>query len=238
MKERPILFSGEMVRAILTGQKTQTRRVCKIQPELVNGLWQLTAPAGKPFKPEGGQVCSVLRTNIESDIATHLGSLPCPYGVPGDRLWVRECFGFTAQWPLSYQRQWLAERGPWLPGNITMAYRADDPEGNWCWKPSIHMPKIYSRIMLEIVNVRVERVREITEEDAREEGIIIPDYMAGTVRLPHGGAPVLRTSYGSRFADLWDRINAKRGYGWDTNPWVWVIEFQMKNRGADGQGIG
>jgi len=234
MKERPILFSGEMVRAILNGQKTQTRRVCKLQPTRdIYGWWILTADEGKPFLVNG-QACSVLKTTEVDDLRAALQSLPCPYGVPGDRLWVRECFGFTAQWPLSYQRQWLAERSPWLPGNITMAYRADEPEGNWCWKPSIHMPKIYSRITLEIVNVRVERVREITEDDAREEGIIIPDYMAGTVRLPHGGAPVLRTSYGSRFADLWDRINAERGYGWDTNPWVWVIEFKrVETKGGE-----
>ena len=199
MKERPILFSGEMVRAILAEQKTQTRRVMKPQPvNLVDAIqWK-----------------------------------KCPHGIPGDRLWVRETW--AAPGYLDHRKP--SDIEDWNP----ILYRADgfiarQFEVGWSWlafmfgrwRPSIFMPRWASRIMLEIVNVRVERVREITEEDAREEGIIIPDYMAGTVRLPHGGAPVLRTSYGSRFADLWDRINAKPGYGWDTNPWVWVIEFRV-----------
>ena len=194
MKERPIIFSDEMVRAILEGQKTQTRRVIKPQPlNLIDAV---------RFKT-------------------------CPYGVPGDRLWVRECFGFTAKWTMSYQRQWLAERGPWLPGNITMAYRSDEPEGNWCWKPSIHMPKIYSRITLEIVNVRVDRLQDISEEDACAEGIEIIERSYGMAyRDYRGKSGAWMSEARASFGTLWDRINAKQGYGWDTNPWVWVIEFR------------
>lgn len=140
----------------------------------------------------------------------------CKYQT-GMRLWVRECFGFTAKWPLSYQRQWLAERSPWLPGNITMAYRADNPTGPWCWKPSIHMPKIYSRITLEITNVRVERLQEISPDDAIAEGALVA--LGPLSGHEFRGDPI------RMYRELWNRVNAGRGYGWDTNPWVWVIEF-------------
>ena len=127
----------------------------------------------------------------------------CPYGQVGDRLWVRETF---------------CEH---TTGGVI--YRADEKplEGIYSyhtWRPSIHMPRWASRITLEITEVRVERVQEITEEDAKTEGV-------NEISL------IDRDGYYSSFADLWDSINAKRGYGWDTNPWVWVISFDKVKDG-------
>lgn len=174
MKERPILFSGEMVRAILEGRKTMTRRVIK------------------PFVPI-----------IDF----------CPYGKTSDRLWVRETFAHVSSWS-HYNR--LAPNSKWL-------YRADKEWPVSRWKPSIFMPRLASRITLEITGVRVEQVRDISENDASAEGLQdwYPDPQKPNP-YPNGG-PYTNIQ---RFAALWDSINKKRGYGWDSNPWVWVIEFK------------
>jgi hypothetical protein len=190
MKERPILFSAEMVRAILDGRKTQTRRVAKL-----NASGRVKLP-GSPSN-----------WHCEDPDAV----LACPYGQPGDRLWVRETFRVID--------------GQTQP-RIAIDYRAD-PEDKWCrigdflcdgkkWTPSIYMPRLASRILLEITNVRVERVQEISDKDCLAEGI-------ADLAIPL--RPDL-TMYRSSYADLWDSINAKRGFGWDANPWVWVIEFR------------
>ena len=213
MKERPIIFSGPMVRAILDGAKTQTRRVVKPQPpEYV-----------RMDRGEEEWTCKVLggyRKWFDKrwgwSIGADWGEQPwydgptCPYGVPGDRLWVRETFAdipATAPGHMHYK------------ANATMADLAWFAEEGWKWTPSIFMPRWASRITLEITGVRVERVRDISEEDARAEGI--PDeYRAGHCIY-----------YRPRFKTLWDSINAKRGFGWDSNPYVWVVEF--KRVGAD-----
>lgn len=193
MKERPILFSGEMVRAILEGRKTQTRRVLKSQPR-------------GNYKPTGfiDKGC-----DYEFHDAEHEAKYwHCPYGKPGDRLWIRESW---ANIPETY------------PGNLHLKADAtkDDllwfTEMGWKWKPSIHMPRWASRITLEIVNIRVERLQDISEEDAKAEGAIPVGWIKHEEHLPH---------YVKSFIKLWNSINAKRGYGWDTNPWVWVIEFK------------
>ena len=134
---------------------------------------------------------------------------PCPYGVPGDRLWVRETFYSNGMCKNTMSCHYRATyNGLFTPDTVP-----------WKWTPSIFMPRWASRITLEITGVRVERVQDISEEDARAEGI--PDeYRAGH-----------RIYYRPRFKTLWDSINAKRGFGWDSNPWVWVVEF--KRVGAD-----
>lgn len=172
MKERPILFSGGMVRAILDGRKTQTRRVIKPQPS-------------KPVGPNHDGLWS----DTCDPVTRYFG---CPYGQPGDRLYVRET------WRIN------------LSGNIW--YRADGKSvADGLWKPSIHMPRILSRITLEIESVRVERVQEITPDDCRAEGI---------------GDEF--NDIGARycFGQLWNEINEPRGFGWEVNPWVWAITFR------------
>lgn len=176
MSEHPILFSGPMVRAILAGQKTMTRRV-------VNG------EALKWLTPD---------TFPPAFVADWNGL--CPYGVPGDLLWVREAF----------------MPRPGFERVSRPHYRADDDRPEWrgLWKPSIHMPRWASRITLRVTDVRVERVQEITEGDAVREGVqAIPE------------APASLTDR-TAFASLWDSLNAKRGHGWDVNPWVWVVSFE------------
>lgn len=193
INEKPILFSGLMVRAILEGRKSQTRRVVKPNPD-ISGHW-------KEWTPE--------RTD-------HWIRM-CPYGKPGDRLWVRETWGDMA-----------------LPGyGPVIAYRADpdEPEKGMGlppgmkWKPSIHMPRYFSRLTLEITEVRVQRVQEISEEDAKAEGIY-----RGTNGLyanyPQGETVPGWSDPRKSFQSLWDSINSKRGFGWEKNPFVWAISFK------------
>jgi len=180
VKSKPILFSGPMVRAILDGRKTQTRRVVKqLLPE--NRREGLTISASM-----------------------------CPYGKPrykrdpGDRLWVKE------SWIPAY----FSDKRP--------GYRADwrDPEDipEPKWKPSLFMPRWASRITLEITGVRVERVKAISEDDAKAEGVEGDN--VGDFGIPC-------KEYVIPFADLWDSINGKKpGRSWADNPWVWVIEFE------------
>lgn len=169
MTERPILFSGEMVRAILEGRKTQTRRVMKPQPDT-------------EFP------CVYDRE--------------CLYGIPGDRLWVREAFSIYDH-----------------PEGPVCFYKADHPQDEYLkWRPSIHMPRWVSKILLEITDIRVERLKDISEEDAKAEGVVI-----GVEEFKVTGTD---RPYKLAYSLLWDLINAKRGFGWDVNPWVWVIEFK------------
>lgn len=188
MKERPIIFSGDMVRAILAGTKTQTRRVIKPQP------YRVHLPA--IYCKRKGQY----------------GLDACPYGVPGDRLWVRETWRDD-----SYDCEWGTR--------MQYSYRADFPhgDGGGNWRPSIHMPRHASRILLEITGVRAEHLQDITNEDCYAEGITQEQANEQWYDGPHPE---------SVFANLWDSLNAKRGYGWDVNPWVWVIEFKPLALGA------
>jgi hypothetical protein len=182
-----------MVRAILEGRKTQTRRVVKPQ-------WRRqTVRISKEFD---GAICPIvwLDKPVQKGCKTGHVFVPSPYGQPGDRLWVRETFA---------------------TGYGAVFYKADDDLAT-CgmvvpWKPSIFMPRELSRITLEIAGVRVERVQDISEKDARAEGCepMHRDDLGQTFR-----------TYRRGYQSLWDSINAKRGYGWDANPWVWVIEFR------------
>lgn len=188
MKERPILFSAPMVRALLDGSKKQTRRVVKPQPYRDDYM-------------------------ADGDVRRQFAMLS-PYGQPGDRLWVRETH--RAVWGQS-------------PGYlIGVDYKAD-PQEKWermrdhggrpNWTPSIHMRREYSRILLEVVSVRLERLNECSEADARAEGVIIEDRHAGGYCADESLPPAVRA-----YRELWNEINGTGA--WQANPWVWVIDLK------------
>ncbi|OAZ19676.1 hypothetical protein AYK88_22920 [Klebsiella aerogenes] len=228
MKERGMIFNGEMVRAILDGRKTQTRRIMKVQPE--------------PSKSRPGDFwfsSKKLESMVHiSDFAP--GNSPiadyhlfiqehcCPFGAVGDRIWVRET---------------------WARYNIDqnshdLAYRATTPadwpeEGRW--RPSIHMPRWASRILLEITNVRIERLNAISPEDAESEGLECTNFtgFGDEPGLPSYPEPdvyfdPLKKQWKEyppeAFAGLWESIYGEGS--WKANPWVWVIEFKRVEGGA------
>lgn len=195
MRERPILFNGADVRAILAGQKTQTRRVLKMP----HGYWE-TSPNGLVPIPAG-----------------------CPFGRPGDRLWVREAH---AIFPTHGQHRADSERwGPWggLPTMLSadrtqIAYFREgfdrcDPGR---WRPSIHMPRWACRLVLEITAVRVERLQAISSLDVLAEGVPPLEVLVQPSEFA--------------FRELW----TSTGGDWDSNPWVWVIEFNKINEVSNG----
>lgn len=215
---RPILFNAEMVRAILAGRKTQSRRPISPQPaipaarfvpyNLAKGLWLPETNSGK------------------SGLSADWRTIKCPHGVRGDRLWVRETWGFSAELPASTRSEM-----DWLTFRDLRGYRADDPAGNWCWRPSIHMPRWASRITLEITDVRVQRLQEISDDDAVAEGVEETGRelrIAGRLRMEWRsyGRGTTCTSAQASFSTLWDSIYAPRGLSWLANPWVWVLTFQ------------
>lgn len=184
MRERGIPFKAEMVRAILAGRKTMTRRL---------------------YKPRA-------QDNIDDPLGP-LWSLPSPYGVPGDRLWVREAFivghedghgGWSVLCPSGHTER---------DGRVFYRATFDEPDPNehgaMPWRPSIHMPRWTSRLLLEVTDVRVERLQDISAADCEAEG---------------GFSPV-------SFADAWEAINGKRA-PWASNPWVWVISFSRVEAAA------
>lgn len=198
MTERPILFTTEMVKAVLAGTKTQTRRV--IQPKL-----QAAGKITRIIVDENGDAWQGINP---------VSLLSCHYGKPGDHLWVRETWNNRD--PLWGQK--IAKTAQ------PVIYKADGG-GYSPWIPSVHMPRWAGRINLEITNVRVERVQDISEEDAKAEGCTMDDdpYWRPTGFDPDSGGNL---SYKNTFSWLWDSINEKRGLAWSVNPWVWVIEFR------------
>jgi len=226
MKERPILFSGEMVRAILRGRKTQTRRVINPQP-IINEHGIVTGPL--KWTPSGG----IYVWNVEQwkEIAASYSS---PYGQPGNLLWVRET------WRAGREDNGLkpSELDPkhtdlWWEADHSSLRRLNGKPGKK--RPSIFMPRWASRITLQVTGVRVERVQDITENDAYAEGIGDPAYdheiFGGCLAHIGGGCGACANCDPiSHFKYLWNDINASRGYGWDKNPWVWVVEFDRRER--------
>lgn len=168
-----------MVQAILAGEKTQTRRVCRVQPKIIDAGFDITATI----------------------------SAGCPYGVPGDWLWVRETWAVHKDLDRVIPRDCIGSK---------VWYYATDHKDEWCgrWRPSIHLPYNFHRIDLEVTRVCYERLQSISESDAEAEGIEprIPNHVVGAVY---------------RYAQLWNSINDKRGYSWDSNPFVWVVSFRV-----------
>lgn len=219
MKERPILFSGEMVRAILESRKTQTRRLVKVQPP--SDAYQITTLMDSTAKAERKRIGSHRWAIVEDlKIVEEYGKhFSCPYGQPGDRLWVRETWAdnfsshvshagilyrATAATDRSHHGYWAKEVAP----NKWVDYY-DRP---FKWKPAIFMPRGVARLTLEVVKVRVERLQEISDADTVAEGIA----------SGHAG------EYGrAAFRSAWDQINGKRA-SWASNPWVWVVEFKRE----------
>lgn len=216
-KERPILFSGPMVRAILEGRKTQTRRLVAGAHGAFwdHGAWRPVC--------EGGRI--VRWATADGDEGPGAPAPACPYGVPGDRLWVREAWAVGRVFDLTRAGEIPATCGDGLP----VWYAADGiAEESWAnrgrWRPSIHMPRWASRILLEVTDVRVQRLQSISEDDAKAEGVepldINPEQPVIGVGYTFGQRP-----YSASFACLWDEINEDRA-PWSSNPWVWVVSFR------------
>ena len=193
-KERPIIFSGPMVRSILDGRKTQTRRIIKPQPAWVYGD---TVP-------------------VKTADADPKGAIRCPYGKPGDRLWVRETFRIFCN---VHDGGFPEDHFPCECRKVD-AYRAtiEHPE-MVDWRSPIHMPRWASRILLEVVSVRVERLQDISEADALAEG-----------GWEYKACPRHKDPRGS-YRDLWESIHGN-AQSWQANPWVWVVEFKRVEGGA------
>lgn len=211
MKERGILMQAESVRGILAGAKTHTRRVIKppriwekqFYQKFANE-WELQ-PDGKwqPYDEDGYQSCAAIK---------------CPYGVIGDKLWVRETWARTMATAYRQSPGVVFTPNPEDP-TVGVVYRA-----GWTrvkpgpWKSSMHMPRWASRILLEVKEIRVERLQDIKPIDVVAEGVYEPTY--NYTNLESIGAIL-------RFESVWNSINEKRGFGWDVNPWVWVVVFEM-----------
>lgn len=214
MKERGMIFNGDMVRALLDGRKTQTRRAVKG----VDGAVSFS----REWDVNGKEIFIVLGEKDQTGMNPVLGAISCPFGMVGARIWVRETW---------------AEAGASAP-NLTL-YRANYPEhipsqyenvptaDSILWRPSIHMPRWASRILLEITEVRVERLNSISERDAVAEGIKTGRCGNETTwrdafYVPGDNQPYFNAA--TAYGDLWSSIYGEDS--WAANPWVWVIEFK------------
>ncbi|WP_354690920.1 hypothetical protein [Phytobacter sp. RSE-02] len=221
MKERGLIFNAEMVRAILDGRKTQTRRIAKLSHE--RGM------KNPVVRGKNGQA---------SYVGCHLAAMLCPFGQPGDRIWVREtwallgnedgccidwngklCKGDEREAARIYRascEQKPGDYGLWsIPDDADWKTYTENEKFEGAWRPSIHMPRWASRITLEITGVRVERLNAISEEDARAEGVVLPECCH---------------AYCHGFSLLWQSIYGEES--WQANPWVWVISFKRVEGGA------
>ncbi|WP_087661423.1 hypothetical protein, partial [Klebsiella pneumoniae] len=217
MKERGVIFNGEMVRAILHGRKTQTRRIVKGTDGAVKFC--------KEWDINGEEIFVVLGEKDHTGMNPVLGALSCPFGAVGDRIWVREAFRVhslaTDVATLAYK---ASERNSWTEQThrvpVAVCNKPATPEK---WTPSLHMPRWASRILLEITDVRVERLNAISEEDARAEGIIDGGCLNCGEPEPCGCANP-EPDATDAFAYLWQSIYGQES--WNADPWVWVIEFK------------
>jgi hypothetical protein len=230
--EHMLYLTDDSVRAVLrtVNPKTQTRRVVKLPHNNPLGVWEPTLVGG----PNGGRTAAGETIPEQGGIwHTRTGdSLLCPYGQPGDRMWVREAWCHlsdvrTAD-PGSDALQRRAFYRADYPGGTLM--HDDDPAEKIKWRSSRFMPRWASRLTLEIMSVRVERVQDISYEDALAEGVY--DYAAILSDEPHpsGESPqqaARRLQWPQRlYRKLWESLNAARGHDWNSNPFVWVIEFK------------
>ncbi len=212
MKERPILFNTEMVKSILEGRKTQTRRILNCDHPVVTG-----------FVPNGiyGYWKGTAKSDavIQQYISTFPFTIKCPFGLVGDRLWVRETFRLFDSDECPH-----ADFPCGCPSWGTPLYRAShDCFDGEKWTPSIHMPRSASRILLEITNIRIERLNDISSDDAKAEGF---DYSTHPSSIEMGYAIGAKTNF--RFT--WEQIYGQNA--WNKNPWVWVVEFRLIEGGA------
>ncbi|EMO5815975.1 hypothetical protein SBK02_004390 [Raoultella planticola] len=236
MKERGMIFNGEMVRALLSGRKTQTRRPIKWRQTRATEIAEREDGSKWPWSEDTENVCDYWH--------------PCPFGNVGDRLWVRETFaclgnedGCAIDWndnlvkgggPESARiyrascEQKPGNYGLWsIPDDAFWKPHTDEMQFEGAWVPSIHMPRWASRILLEITDVRVERLNSISQEDAQAEGLELTGWRP-TYSDPDSGGEVM-TPY-DNFAELWSSIYGDES--WQANPWVWVIEFKRVEGGA------
>lgn len=233
MKDRPIIFRGDGVLAILADNKTQTRRIIKF-PSCPKWMQAIEHQAMKVAYPMlmGGWVF------WDSDVGQEFSDkvyqnapdgIRCPYGEPGDRHWCKEtwapmcraaapfCYCDKEEAVANHYTEYKADTGNLLPGDWPAENRED--EGCPKWRSPIFMPRWASRITLEIVSIRVERVQDITFEDCVAEGIAAYTAARGVLSAD---PPDKRW----KFIELWNSINEKRGFGWETNCWVWILEFK------------
>ena len=236
MTERGMIFNAEMVRAILDDRKTQTRRPIKWKQTRFTEIGEREDGSKWPWSEDAEHACDFWH--------------PCPFGAVGDRIWVRETWGVVSH---AFSDDGLMI--DWVPDRPSTAihempfgngyysgyaiYAADGDftwgdddgyeDGRSCWKPSIHMPRAASRILLEITDVRVERLNAISEEDARAEGIIDGGCLNCGEPEPCGCANP-EPDATDAFAYLWQSIYGQEN--WNANPWVWVIEFKRVEGGA------
>jgi hypothetical protein len=238
MKERGMIFNGEMVRAILDGRKTQTRRPIKWRQTRATEIAEREDGSKWPWSEDAENVCDYWH--------------PCPFGAVGDRIWVRETWailgnedGCCIDWEekickadeRSAARIYRASceqrprnYGLWsIPDDADWKPHTKDYQYEGAWRPSIHMPRWASRILLEITDARVERLNNISEEDARAEGIID----GGCVNCGESepcGCDHPQPDATDAFAYLWQSIYGQEN--WDANPFVWVIQFERVEGGA------
>lgn len=224
IKERPIIFSTDMVKAILEGRKTQTRRLLNPQPDIEGAISYTILPPGysqdEPKDLTHWQFELLVEDEIDIQDTLQYQYFKCPYGKPGDHLngdllYVRETFCY------------IPEEG--------YIFKADVPQEDWkrfVWKPSIHLPKKAARLWLQFRSLKVERLQDISEEDAIAEGVkklyetpsggAFKPYMDNTDLRVIGVGPI------NSFSQLWKSIHGPNS--WDLNPWVWVVEFEVVSK--------
>lgn len=232
MKERPIIMAAESVRAILAGRKRQMRRAVKPQPRHMNGIVPMWGVSPPPDPVEFGEKWCWREAGPDYPDDSS-DDRRCPYGVPGDRLWVKETYivghadghgGWSVLRPSGASDQ---------DGRVfyRASFREPPPHsaGALPWRTSLFMPRWASRLTLEVTGVRVERLQDISEEDAKAEGVERDTEPCDHRRFTCDEVNCAGSTYRSTFWDRWDAINAKRA-PWSSNPWVWVVEFRLLER--------
>jgi hypothetical protein len=237
-KEKPILFSTPMVRAILEGRKTMTRRVIKLKYSNTHFEMRTDKYGTRLVEKQNEEPGITIRRNADGTTTRTLLAVMDvnPKYKPGDMLWVRETWGDYAHDDPESHAAFFMYRADYPQGAKTYEWPEPDEFGDKIicdlprWHPSMFMPREAARIFLRVTDVRPERLQDINNEDcyaegAMEKGLCPP--MRMLIRNTEGSIP--RTN----FRILWDSLNVKRGYGWATNPWVWVYTFERIERGAN-----
>lgn len=247
-REKPILFNADMVRAILDGRKTQTRRIVKPHGWTIEQMSKYKFADVLNASESSGLSCQQPATSAYAGFQIGSNDTPgyfkCPFGTVGDQLWVRETFFAFGRWEMRYSEK--KNRDEWHFVDMTLEcgnaykYDADNPNltsppsrigalTGWYRRPAIFMPRQASRIQLEITNIRVERLQDISEEDAIAEGvkkIILQKPFPRAGETFWEGYENKRKAYRDTAIDSFSSLWNSTGGDWDANPWVWVIEFK------------